>query len=78
MEQSTLMDPELLHEAHSHTHEGKLKTLQKASHIWWHPHIKNMTDLFYDDDLFCNKCNICGSHNLKKPYQNTNGLISIT
>ncbi|CAB1352910.1 unnamed protein product, partial [Coregonus sp. 'balchen'] len=44
--------PELIREAHGPTHEGKLKTLQKVSHIWWHPHIKDMTD------LFCDECSI--------------------
>ena len=77
MEQSTLMDPELLREAHGHTHEGKLKTLQKVSHIWWHPHMKNMTDLFYDDDLFYDECNVCDSHNPKKPFQTPMGSYPV-
>lgn len=53
--------PELIREAHGPTHEGKLKTFQKVSYVWWHPHMKDMTD------LHCDECDICGSHNKKKP-----------
>lgn len=52
--------PELIREAHGPTHEGKLKTFQKVSYVWWHPHMKDMTD------LHCDECDICGSHNKKK------------
>ncbi|XP_064877154.1 uncharacterized protein LOC135572653 [Oncorhynchus nerka] len=63
--------PELIREAHGPTHEGKLRTLQKVSYIWWHPHMKDMTD------LFCDECNICGSHNPKKPYQTPMGAYPV-
>ncbi|XP_036808375.1 uncharacterized protein LOC110515180 [Oncorhynchus mykiss] len=59
--------PELIREAHGPTHEGKLKTLQRVSYVWWHPYMKEMTD------LFCDSCAICGSHNPKKPYQTPMG-----
>lgn len=52
--------PELIREAHGPTHEGKLKTFQKVSYVWWHPHMKDMTD------LHCDECDISGSHNKKK------------
>ena len=57
----------------------KLKTLQKVLHIWWHPQIKVMNDLFCDvmTDLFCDECNICGSHNSKKPYQTPMGSYPV-
>ncbi|XP_064864485.1 uncharacterized protein LOC115135188 [Oncorhynchus nerka] len=63
--------PELIREAHGLTHEGKLRTLQKVSYIWWHPHMKDMTD------LFCDECNICGSYNPKKPYQTPMGAYPV-
>nr|XP_046167153.1 uncharacterized protein LOC124003133 [Oncorhynchus gorbuscha] len=59
--------PELIREAHGLTHEGKLKTCQRVSYVWWHPYMKEMTD------LFCDNCDICGSHNPKKPYQTPMG-----
>jgi transposase InsO family protein len=36
-----------------------------------------MTDLFYDDDLFCDECNGCDRHNPKKPYQTPMGSYVI-
>lgn len=41
------------------------------SYIWWHPHLKDLTD------LFCDECSICGSYNPKKPYQTPMGFFPV-
>ena len=36
----------LLKEAHGLTHEGKLRTYQRISALWWHPHLESISNLF--------------------------------
>ncbi|XP_053275124.1 uncharacterized protein LOC128437110 [Pleuronectes platessa] len=53
----------LLKEAHGLTHEGKLRTFQRISALWWHPHLESISN------LFCDECSISGNPNPRRPFQ---------